>query len=239
MNLLALESSTDTLFIATARDDQRWLHSGAGGQHTSSQLLPAVRSLMADAGLGFDALDAIVFGRGPGSFTGLRTACAIAQGLAFVAKGGQGVPVLPVDTLMTVAEEARLQHGCTQVLACLDARMDEVYNAVYQYADGHWQTLGDLQVCPPQDVQVPPGFVVAGNAQPIYGERLAPDAPHLQAMPTAQALLSLAPYLLAQGQAVAAQDALPLYIRDKVAKTTAEREAEKQAQAASNPGSAP
>ena len=65
MNLLALESSTDTLFIATARGDQRWLHSGAGGQHTSSQLLPAVRRLMAEAELGFDALDAIVFGRGP------------------------------------------------------------------------------------------------------------------------------------------------------------------------------
>ncbi|QMV72108.1 tRNA (adenosine(37)-N6)-threonylcarbamoyltransferase complex dimerization subunit type 1 TsaB [Comamonas piscis] len=232
MNLLALESSTDTLFIATARDDQRWLHSGAGGQQTSSQLLPAVLALMADAGLSFDALDAIVFGRGPGSFTGLRTACAIAQGLAFVAKGGQGVPVLPVDTLMTVAEEARLQHGCTQVLACVDARMDEVYNAVYQYVDGHWQTLGELQVCPPQAVQVPAGFVVAGNAHAIYGERLAPAATHLHAMPTAQALLSLAPYLLAQGQAVAAQDALPLYIRDKVAKTTAEREAEKLAQAA-------
>ena len=239
MNLLALESSTDTLFIATARGDQRWLHSGAGGQHTSSQVLPAVRRLMTEAELGFDALDAIVFGRGPGSFTGLRTACAIAQGLAFVAKNGQGVPVLPVDTLMAVAEEARLQHGCTHVLACLDARMDEVYNAVYQYADGHWQTLGDLQVCPPQAVQVPAGFVVAGNAQAIYSERLAPAAPHLQAMPTATALLSLAPYLLAQGLAVAAQDALPLYIRDKVAKTTAEREAEKQALAASTPHSAP
>ena len=236
MNLLALDSSTDTLSIAVARSDLRWLHSGAGGAQASSQLLPAIRALMAEAGLQFDALDAIVFGRGPGSFTGLRTACAVAQGLAFAAHGGknsgQGVPVLPIDTLMAVAEEARSQHGCTQVLACMDARMDEVYHAPYQYIDGTWQALADLAVGPPQDVQVPAGFVVAGNAQAAYGERLAPGAPHLHAMPTASALLNLAPALLAAGCAVAAQDALPLYIRDKVAKTTAERDAEKAEKAA-------
>ena len=235
MNLLALDSSTDILSIAVARADQRWLHSGAGGAQASSQLLPAVRRLMAEAGLAFDALDAIVFGRGPGSFTGLRTACAISQGLAFAARSGQGVPVLPVDTLMAVAEEARLQHGdmqLTQVMVCMDARMDEVYNAPYLYANGQWQAQADLSVCPPQLVQVPTGYVVVGNAPAAYGERLAPTAQHLPAMPTANALLNLAPALLAQGLAVAAQDALPLYIRDKVAKTTAEREAEKAAQAA-------
>ena len=232
MNLLALDTSTDTLSIAVARSDQRWLHSGAGGAQASSHLLPAIRTLMAEAGLGFDALDAIVFGRGPGSFTGLRTACAIAQGLAFAARSGQGVPVLPVDSLLAVAEDARMQHGCTQVLACLDARMDEVYNAAYSYNDsnGQWLAQGDMRVCPPQDVQVPAGFVVAGNAQPVYGERLAPASSHVRAMPTAAALLNLAHALLAQGLAVAAQDALPLYIRDKVAKTTAEREAAKLAQ---------
>lgn len=232
MNLLALDSSTDTLSIAVARSDQRWLHTGAGGAQSSSQLLPAIRSLMAEADLPFDALDAIVFGRGPGSFTGLRTACAISQGLAFAARQGQGVPVLPVDTLMAVAEEARHQYGCTQVMVCMDARMDEVYNAPYRYADGQWQALAELAVCPPQAIAVPEGFVVAGNAQAAYGERLAPAAQHLHAMPTASALLRLAPALLAQGMAVAAQDALPLYIRDKVAKTTAEREAEKASQAA-------
>ncbi len=239
MNLLALDSSTDTLSIAVARADQRWLHSGAGGAQASSQLLPAVRKLMADAGLAFDALDAIVFGRGPGSFTGLRTACAISQGLAFAARNGQGVPVLPVDTLMAVAEEARLQHGVTQAMVCMDARMDEVYNAPYLYANGQWQAQADLAVCPPQMVQVPADYVVVGNAHAAYGERLAPAAQHLHAMPTATALLNLAPALLAQGLAVAAQDALPLYIRDKVAKTTAEREAEKSAQAAAAQAATP
>ncbi len=232
MNLLALDTSTDILSIAVARGDQRWLHSGAGGAQASSQLLPAVRALMAQAGLSFDALDAIVFGRGPGSFTGLRTACAIAQGLAFAARNGQGVPVLPVDTLMAVAEEARTQHGHTQILACLDARMDEVYSAAYAYDGGQWAALADLQVCPPQDVQVPGDFVVAGNAHAVYSDRLAPAALHVHAMPTASALLNLAPALIAQNLAVAAQDALPLYIRNKVAKTTAEREAEKAALAA-------
>ncbi len=233
MNLLALDTSTDILSIAVARGSQRWLHSGAGGAQSSSQLLPAVRALMAEAGLAFTELDAIVFGRGPGSFTGLRTACAISQGLAFAASSqGQQVPVLPVDTLMAVAEDARLQHGCTQVLACLDARMDEVYSAPYAFADAQWLLQTELAVGPPQDVMAIDGFTVAGNAQAPYGERLLPALPHVHAMPTASALLNLAPALLAKGRAVAAQDALPLYIRDKVAKTTAEREALKANQQA-------
>lgn len=233
MNLLALDTSTDTLSIAVARGSQRWLHSGAGGAQSSSQLLPAVRALMAEASLAFTELDAIVFGRGPGSFTGLRTACAISQGLAFAASSqGRQVPVLPVDTLMAVAEEARLQHGCTQVLACIDARMDEVYSAAYTYADAdaQWLLQTELTVGPPQDVPAISGFTVAGNAQAPYGDRLLPTLAHVHAMPTASALLNLAPALLAQGHAVAAQDALPLYIRDKVAKTTAEREAIKASQ---------
>ena len=129
MNLLAFDTSTDTLSIAVQHGDGVWQHQGPGGAQASSALIPAVRALMAQAGLTFDTLDAVVFGRGPGSFTGLRTACAVAQGLAFGAKGGQGVPVLPVDTLLAVAEEARQQHGCTHVVAVLDARMDEVYHA--------------------------------------------------------------------------------------------------------------
>ena len=241
MNLLALDTSTDILTIAVARADQRWLHSGAGGAQSSSHLLPAVRALMAEAGLAFTALDAIVFGRGPGSFTGLRTACAISQGLAFAAshQRGSSLPVLPIDTLMAVAEEARLQHGCTQVLACMDARMDEVYCAAYAYNGTLWQLQGELAVCPPEAVPPMAGYVVAGNAHAAYGDRLLPGAQHVAAMPTANALLNLAPALLALGQAVAAQDALPLYIRDKVAKTTAEREAIKAAQLADAASAAP
>lgn len=221
MNLLAFDTSTDTLCIAVQRADALWQHRGPGGAQSSAQLLPAICRLMDQAGLEFKALDAIVFGRGPGSFTGLRTACAIAQGLAF----GADVPVLPVDTLLAVAEAARAEHGCTNVVAVLDARMNEVYHAPYSYRDGVWQAAGDAGVCAPEALQVPAGWSVVGNALAAYGERLAPGALHLAALPTSAALLRLAPALLAAHGSQPAAAALPLYIRDKVAQTTAERAA--------------
>ena len=229
MNLLAFDTSTDTLSIAVQRGDAVWQHTGAGGAQASAALIPAIQRLLAEAGLGFDTLDAIVFGRGPGSFTGLRTACAVAQGLAFGARSGQGTPVLPVDTLLAVAEEARQQHGCTQVLAVLDARMNEVYSAhcTWQEATRQWSTDADFGLCPPDALTLSDAaqWTVAGNAQAAYGERLLPQARHVPALPTATALLRLAPALLAAGAAVPASEALPRYIRDKVAQTTAEREA--------------
>ena len=229
MNLLAFDTSTDTLSIAVQRGDAVWQHTGAGGAQASAALIPAIQRLLAEAGLGFDTLDAIVFGRGPGSFTGLRTACAVAQGLAFGARSGQGTPVLPVDTLLAVAEEARHQHGCTQVLAVLDARMNEVYSAhcTWQEATRQWSTDADFGLCAPEALTLTDAalWTVAGNAQAAYGERPLPQARHVAALPTATALLRLAPALLAAGAAVPASEALPRYIRDKVAQTTAEREA--------------
>lgn len=237
MNLLAFDTSTDTLSIAVQHGDLVREHTGPGGAQASAVLIPTINRLLSEAGLSFAELDAIVFGRGPGSFTGLRTACAVAQGLAFGARGGAGVPVLPVDTLLAVAEEARQRHGCTQVVAVIDARMDEVYSARCEWlpAEHRWQADADFGLGAPETVEVPAGWSVAGNARTPYGERLAPQAPHVPALPTAAALLRLAPALLAAGGAMAASDALPRYIRDKVAKTTAEREALRAAQAASNP----
>lgn len=231
MNLLAFDTSTDTLSIAVQHGGQVYGHSGAGSAQASATLIPAIRALLAQAGLPFDRLDAVVFGRGPGSFTGLRTACAVAQGLAFGARSGQGVPVLPVDTLLAVAEQARAEHGCHRVVTALDARMDEVYTAPFEWQAeaGLWRSPPDFGLCAPEAVQVPPGWTVAGNAQAAYGARLAPQASHVHALPTAAALLRLAPALLAAGGAVPASAALPRYIRDKVAQTTAEREAAKQA----------
>lgn len=227
MNLLAFDTSTDVLSIAIQRDENVWQFQGPGGAQASASLIPTVRDLMAQAGVSFDGLDAIVFGRGPGSFTGLRTACAVAQGLAFGARGGLGISVLPVDTLLAVAEEARFQYGCTQVIAALDARMDEIYHARCEWskADGCWRTDSDFGLCKPEALQPPSGWTIAGNAQTPYGERLAPKVHHVLALPTATALLRLAPALIAGGAAVAAREALPRYIRDKVAQTTAERAA--------------
>ena len=231
MNLLAFDTSTDVISVATQRGDAVLRHQGPGGPQASTTLIPAVRSLLAQAGLRLDDLEALVFGRGPGSFTGLRTACAVAQGLAFGARGGQGIPVLAVDTLLAVAEEARAQHGCTQVVAVLDARMGEVYHARCEWlsAEGRWLADADFGLGAPETVQPAPGWTVAGNAQAAYGDRLAPGARHVAALPTAAALLRLAPALLAAGGAVPASDALPRYIRDKVAQTTAERAAQRAA----------
>lgn len=223
MNLLAFDTSTDTLFIAIQRGDQLWQHQAAGGANSSATLIPCIQQGLQALGLQFTDLAAIVFGRGPGSFTGLRTSCAIAQGLALGAK----LPLLPVDTLQAVAEEARTHHGVTEVMAVLDARMSEVYHAGYQWRDGLWHATAELGLCAPEALQVPADAVVVGNAQAAYADRLAPAAQHLVALPTATALLRLAPRLIADGHLVDASYALPLYIRDKVAKTTAEREAER------------
>lgn len=224
MNLLAFDTSTDTLFIALQRGDQLWQHQAAGGPNSSATLIPSIQQGLQALELTFHDLDAIVFGRGPGSFTGLRTSCAIAQGLAL----GADLPLLPVDTLLAVAEEARHLHGVNEVLAVLDARMSEVYHAGYRWADGQWHATQALGLCAPEALQAAAAVAVVGNAQAAYPDRLAPAAQHLLALPTATALLRLAPKLIADGQLVDASYALPLYIRDKVAKTTAEREAEQR-----------
>ena len=227
LNLLALDTSTDQLSVALQRaDGRRFAHTGAGGAQASASLIPAVQALLAQAGLSLSDLRAIAFGRGPGSFTGLRTACSVAQGLAW----GAGVPVLPIDTLLAVAEAARSAHGATHVLALLDARMNEVYAAEYAWRDAAgWRPLSEIAVLAPEAVPTPgAGAVLAGNAFAAYADRL-PAAlqalPRIAALPSADALLNLAPALLAAGAAVPAEQALPLYIRDKVAQTTAERSA--------------
>jgi tRNA threonylcarbamoyladenosine biosynthesis protein TsaB len=240
MKLLAFDTSTESMSIAVTDGTRMLTHTGAGGAQASVTLIPAIHALMTEAGLAFAQLDAIVFGNGPGSFTGLRTACSVAQGLAFGASAQTSadtsvhtsVPVLPVDTLMAVAEEARHAHGVERVLALLDARMDEVYAAAFTYHTGQWTRQDDFRLLRPEAVVLPDGWALAGNAMSAYGPRLpAPTAsrPHLYALPTAAALLRVAPALLAAGQAVPADQALPRYIRDKVAKTTEERAAEKAA----------
>jgi tRNA threonylcarbamoyladenosine biosynthesis protein TsaB len=225
LNLLAFDTSTETMSAAVQRGGPGFReplqHQAAGGAQASAALIPAVQKLLQQAGLGLRDLDAIVFGRGPGSFTGLRTACSVAQGLAF----GAGVPVLAVDTLLAVAEEARQCAGVSQVVAVLDARMDEVYWASYAWNAGAWLRHGDCCLGRPEAVVVPDGWALAGNAFLSYAQRLPAAAARIEALPTAAALLRLAPALIAAGQAGPAAHALPLYIRDKVAQTTEERAA--------------
>jgi len=233
---LAFDTSTDVLSIGVCAHGHTELRTLAGGAQSSATLIPTAMDMLAQAGIRLSQLDAIVFGRGPGSFTGLRTACAVAQGLAF----GADRLVLPVDTLLAVAEEARVQSGSAApltVLALLDARMNEVYSAACDWDGRHWTLRQALQVGSPEQVSAPAAsrLLIAGNAFEAYGQRLQHlVGERLHALPTAAALLRLAPTLLAAGQAVPAEQAMPLYIRDKVAQTTAEREAIK-----ANPAAAP
>lgn len=249
LKFLAFDTSTDRMSIGVSDGAQQWLHEGAGGPLSSATLIPAILQLLADAGLQLNQLDAIAFGRGPGSFTGLRTACAVAQGLAL----GAGVPVLPVDSLLALAEEARFQWALENarpqtITALLDARMDEMYVQHFRlgHGDGTCQSLAPCVLVRPEALQLSAVLAtakdsnnqalqgLAGNVFEVYAARL-PALPALQvgclrltALPSAAAMLRLAPGLLAAGAALDASQALPLYIRDKVALTTDERAAVKR-----------
>ena len=235
LRLLALDTSTEVLSVALGQHEGAALrhvrqHTGAGAAQSSAALIPAVLRLLSEAGWQLADLQAIVFGAGPGSFTGLRTACAVAQGLAL----GANVPVLPDNTLLAVAEDwrSRVAAAAAQgaVWALLDARMDEIYAACWQWqmqADGTatWRMRqGAALVSPEQVAALVAGLPCAGNVQPVYGPRLGVVVAH--AMPTAQAMLRVAADLLDRGAAVDAALALPEYVRDKVAQTTAERAAQ-------------
>jgi tRNA threonylcarbamoyladenosine biosynthesis protein TsaB len=225
LKLLAFDTSTETLSIAVARGPGLPVleRTGPGGAQASATLIPTIEDLLAEAGLALESLAAIAFGRGPGSFTGLRTAAAVAQGLGF----GAGVPVLAIDTLLAVAEHAHAEAGVTRVVAMLDARMDEIYFAAYERVGEAWVTRQAPALGRPEDIEVPAGWALAGNVLEQHGHRLPAAAARVPALPTAAALLRLAPAALADGGQHGAAEALPLYIRDKVAQTTEERAAER------------
>lgn len=240
--LLCLDTATDRIHVALTRGDDSQARELPGGAQASATLLPALGALLDDAGLTWRDLDAIAFGRGPGAFTGLRTACAIAQGLALALD----LPVIPLDTLMTVAEDARQASpeafAPGDILWVLqDARMDELYVAAFAWRGDHWQVAQTPCLWPVADVaqawqvREPAGATGrwTGNAAQAYPQALAAlpapcggttPAPAV-AMPTGQAQASLARAAWRQGHAVDAALALPTYVRDKVALTTAERAA--------------
>lgn len=238
MNFLAFDTSTDALSVAVSRGtgtgQGHWTYQGEGGAKASTSLIGEILKLLDQAELQPKELTAICFGSGPGSFTGLRTACAVAQGLAF----GAGVPVLPIDSLLAVAEEARYSaltnwsQGC--ITAMLDARMDEMYAATFCWDGFEWVEQAESALIRPEAFQGQ-GHIWAGNVFEVYAGRLPPAQPQnvdrlqIAALPTASALLRLAPRHWARGRAVDPAQALPRYIRDKVAKTTVEREREKAA----------
>lgn len=226
--LLAFDTATEQLHIGLAVGETEWLHESEGGARASGSVIPDIRGLLRDAGIAWADLDAIAFGHGPGAFTGLRTACSVAQGLAF----GAGKPVLPIDTLMAVAVDARQRVGAADVWVAMDARMDEIYAAHYRCIDDTWQIssapalytlpqlLGHWELLPPH--------VVAGTALAAFGTRLETGSAAIvlpDGRPGGRALLACARRAWERGCAIEAALAHPVYLRDRVALTMAEREA--------------
>jgi len=232
--LLAFDTATEQLSIALARRGELFEHEAAGGAQASATLIPAILALLARGGVALADLDAIAFGRGPGAFTGLRTACSVAQGLAF----GAAKPVLPIDSLLAVAEDARGDDARAQcVWVAMDARMNEVYAAQYAFADGCWATLDAPLLTTPEQLnarwRVQPPDLVAGNALAAFGAQLVTGTARCApaALPRARAMLPLAYAMWSAGGGLDAALALPLYVRDKVAQTTLERDAARAAKA--------
>lgn len=232
---LALDTSTEVLSLALGDGQDVVALDLPGGAASSAQLIPQALSLLARAGWPLGSLDGLVFGRGPGSFTGVRTACSVVQGLAL----GADLPVLPMDGLLAVAEDARSRHAPDAAdwscLALLDARMGEVYAAAYDWTASAWQARSVCQVLPPAQLACDAGRLMVGNVFAL-GTVVLPEGQvaGLQAMPSATALLRLTPARWAREQ-VPADQAMPLYVRDKVAQTTEERLAARAAQGAARP----
>lgn len=224
--LLAIDTSTERMALALSWPGGRLAKVEAGAAASSARLLPLAQEMLQQAGLGFAQLDAVAFGAGPGAFTGLRTACAVAQGLAYA----HGRPVLPLDSLMLVAEDAAQQSPVDGLIwVAMDARMDEIYAAAYRRADGGWQAevVPSLYTLPALAAgwQAQPPNTVAGSAIKAFGARLPCGTARLvpDERDRAAALANLADRAWAAGQGVPPEEALPVYLRDKVALTTDER----------------
>lgn len=222
MKILAIETSTDFGTCALWRDGMVEQRVCPSGRPHSDTLLPLLRELVSDAGIAFSQLDGIAFGAGPGAFTGLRVACAVAQGLA----AGADLPLLPVCGLAAMAETA----GEDRVVSLLDARMGEVYAAAYELRAAGHELLGEIRLGLPAALELPAGegWVACGNAPAVYpalagrlldaGIRVLPGI-----LPQADAVARLAARRLRHGDGIDPALAAPLYVRNKVARTIDER----------------
>ena len=226
MQILAIDTSTEFLSLALWLDGIVLSRDILAGQTHSQQILPTLRALVDEANIELKALDGIAFGAGPGSFTGLRIACGVAQGLAF----GANLPVVGVSTLQALAQ----QSGAEKVVACLDARMGEIYHAAYEKQNGEWLEVSAPALFKPEDVPkvigvdwvgVGTGWLVYPDVlQTVYGEQLREmPAPDHHSHPTATSVAEIALPTFEAGLARPAHEAAPIYIRNKVALKMSER----------------
>lgn len=223
MKILALETSTEYCSVAVWQDDNIVSRCVLAGQRHSELLLELLDSALQEAGLKLAQLDGIAYGAGPGSFTGVRIACGVAQGLAL----GAELPVVGVCTLQALAQAA----GQDKVIAALDARMGEIYHATYEKRAGQWITVCEPNLCLPQQAPavLNAGWFGVGSGFAVHGEALIKRYGHYlagceaQAIPQATAIAQYAAPLFAAGQGSDAAQAAPLYLRNKVALKTSER----------------
>ena len=225
MRILAIETSTEYCSAALWLDGELAERFALAGQKHSQMLLPMVDELLQEKNMKLAQLDGIAFGAGPGSFTGVRIACGVTQGLAL----GANLPVIGISTLLALAQDT----GHSKVIAALDARMAEVYHAAYELRDGEWHAIIEPGLCLPQNAPpvtgsgwhgVGSGFLAHGDAlRARYADNLT--GVDEKAVPHARAIAQLAAPLFAAGKGQDAALATPLYLRDKVALTTREREA--------------
>ena len=217
MNILALDTSSEYCSVALWRAgalEGREVHAG---QRHSELVLAMIDELLTHHGLRVTQLDGIAYGAGPGAFTGLRIACGVTQGIALAG----GIPVVGVETLLAMAEYT--QAG--RVVCCVDARMHEIYHAAYERMDDGWRPAAAPSVCAPSAAPLLPGggWLGAGNGFAVHaaalGERYADSVWRIDAEvhSRAQEIVCLAIPAFEQGRAVDAGQALPLYIRNKVA----------------------
>lgn len=224
LNILAFDTSTEYLSLALQKGSDVFTFNIHAGQTHSQMMLPQIQALLVEAELLLSDLQGIAFGAGPGSFTGVRIAAGVAQGLGF----GANLPVVDICTLLALAESS----GADKVIACLDARMGEVYHAAYEKTQGAWQTILAPGLYKPAEVPSVEGkgWVGAGSGwqtyaeqlREVYGTQLQTVQPEI--LPTASAILALAQPMMIRGHAKSAGEAMPIYIRNRVALKTAERE---------------
>ena len=227
MNILAIDTATDACTCALECGGTVVVRHAVAPRRHTELLLAMVDSALEEASIGLDALDAIAFGRGPGSFTGLRIACAVAQGLAF----GANRPLVAISTLQVLATGMHRVHGSRRVLAAFDARMGEVYWGGFEWDGVAMAPVFEESVGPPDAVRVPAGggWTGAGSGwsahRDILGSRLAgsSDRVDAQRLPEAIDMLTPARLEVAAGRVLAPEDAAPVYLRSEVARAAPKR----------------
>ena len=223
MNYLAIDASTEACSVALQVNNKVYSRYELCPQSHSLRLLPMIDSVLAEANVTLSALNGLIFGQGPGSFTGVRIGVGVAQGLAFAAN----LPVVGVSSLQAMAQQAYIEFGEEQVLAAIDARMAEVYNGFFQLDENNIMQAQQVEaVTPPAKlgdlmsaVIDKPSYVV-GSGWDAYPEALAElkrnDASPDILFPSATAMLVVGAHKFSLGQGVSAEHAQPVYVRDTV-----------------------